>query len=341
MRQLTFVKPGQLEWWDVPEPRITSPLQALVEPLAVASCDLDKMIVRGETPFRGPFAFGHEVVAQVKQVGEDVRLVVPGQHVVVPFQISCGICQACQRGFTASCTSVPVFSGYGLGRGKWGGALSDLMLVPFAEHMLVPVPASVSPATIASASDNLADAWRTVGLPLEEFPEAPVLIFGGAGSGSIGLYTVAIAQALGASQVTYIDRDADRLALASKLGAAVIDAMDSLPSRSAVYPITVDSGADPAGLAWVLRSTAPDGICTSTGIYFAHDVALPLRDMYYAGITFKTGRVHSRTVLPKVLDLVIERNLHPELVTTEVAGWDEADTALKDFRTKLVILRNH
>lgn len=340
MRQLTFIKPGQLEWWDVPSPRITSPLQALVEPLAVASCDLDAPILRGEVPFRGPFAFGHEVVAEVKEVGEDVHAVTPGQHVVVPFQISCGICYACRRGFTANCTSVPAFSCYGLGRGDWGGALSDLMLVPFADHMLVPIPPDISPVMVASASDNLPDAWRTVGPPLEEFPGTPVLILGGAGSGSIGLYAVALALALGAARVDYVDRDADRLALAQKLGATVIEWVDPLPFRPGTYLITVDAGADPVGLSSALRSAAPDGICTSTGIYFTNETPLPLRDMYYSGVTLKTGRVHSRAAIPAVLDLVRDAHLHPELVTTEFASWDEAPEALCNFRTKLVISRS-
>jgi len=67
MRQLTFIKPGMLEWWDVPEPKIEAPIQALVRPVAVASCDLDAPILRGEAPFRGPFAFGHEFVAEEVQ----------------------------------------------------------------------------------------------------------------------------------------------------------------------------------------------------------------------------------------------------------------------------------
>jgi len=339
MRQLTFIKRGKLEWWDVAAPRITAPLQAIVEPLAVASCDLDTPILRGEAPFRGPFAFGHEVVGRVKEVGEDVRSVTPGQQVVVPFQISCGTCAACQRGFTANCTTVPRFSCYGLGRGEWGGALSDLMLVPFADAMLVPIPAGISPVAIASASDNIPDAWRAVGPALEEFPGAPVLILGGAGTGSIGLYAVALARALGAAQVDYVDRDAGRLALAQKLGANVIEATDPPLPRFGSYPITVDAGGDPAELISVLRSTAPDGICTSTAIYFNNETPLPMRDMYYSGVTFRTGRVHSRASIPTILDLVRNARLQPELVTTELADWDEAAEALVSFRTKLVISR--
>src|SRR5258708_31390257 len=120
MRQLTFIQPGQLEWWDVVAACSTSADQALVEPVVVASCDLDAPILRGEAPFAGPFAFGHECIAKVVEIGEGVHAVTPGQYVVVPFQISCGSCSSCQRGQTANCTSVPRFSWYGLG-GKENG----------------------------------------------------------------------------------------------------------------------------------------------------------------------------------------------------------------------------
>jgi threonine dehydrogenase-like Zn-dependent dehydrogenase len=66
MRQLTFVKAGQrLEWRDVPEPRRQGPAEAIVRRVAVASCDLDQALVRGQTPWTGPFALGHEFVAEV------------------------------------------------------------------------------------------------------------------------------------------------------------------------------------------------------------------------------------------------------------------------------------
>ena len=97
--------------------------------------------------------------------------------------------------------------GFGPAVARWGGFLSDLVCVPYAEHMLVPLPAGVSPAAVASASDNIADAWRAVAPPLGEEPGAPVLVVGGASSGSIGLYAVALALGLGAESVTYVDAD--------------------------------------------------------------------------------------------------------------------------------------
>ena len=164
MQQLTMTADRQVEWWDVPAPALQGPGEALVRPLAVALCDLDQPILRGDAPIPGPIAIGHEFVAEVTEVGDEVRSVAPGDRVVVPFQISCGACARCRAGQTGDCTSVPPRSMYGFGvfGGDWGGALSDLVRVPFADAMLVAAPAGIAPAVLASASDNIPDGWRTV-----------------------------------------------------------------------------------------------------------------------------------------------------------------------------------
>src|SRR3712207_6816030 len=131
----------------------------------------------------------------------------PGSLVTVPFQISCGECERCRRGHTGNCETVPRLSMYGLAPlgGDWGGFLSDTVRVPYAAHMLIPLPAGVDPAAAASVSDNVPDGWRAVAEPLERYPGGPVLICGGAPS--ITLYAVAAAIALGAERVDYADQD--------------------------------------------------------------------------------------------------------------------------------------
>ena len=198
-----------------------------------------------------------------------------------------------------------------------------------------PGEAIVRPVVVAS--DNLPDAWRTVGPYLEEQPGAPVLVVGGWGAGSIGLYAVAIAKALGNSQIDYCDAGPAHLELAGTLGARPIEVKDTFPKRFGSYPITVKIGP-PQGVASVLRSTAPDGVCTSVGIYFLPP-RLPLLEMYTLGVTFKTSRVMARAIIPKVLDLVTSGRLHPEQITSDQATWDEAGVALLSHRTKLVIAR--
>jgi hypothetical protein len=56
----------------------------------------------------------------------------------------------------------------------WDGFLSDVVHVPFVDHMLVPVPDDVSPAAVASVSDNVADAYAPAP-GLERCPAAPVV----------------------------------------------------------------------------------------------------------------------------------------------------------------------
>ncbi len=137
------------------------------------------------------------------------------------------------------------------------------------------------------ASDSIAYAGAPWLPPLQD--EAVV---GGAGSGSIGLYAVALALGLRAESVTYVDADDDRRATAASLGAQTLA---ETPQRLGPFAVTVDSSADADGLALALRSTAPDGVCTSTAIYFGDQPALPLLEMYTKGITFKTrARANAR-----------------------------------------------
>jgi alcohol dehydrogenase len=339
MQQLTYAGPRELQWHDAPEPQLSSDGAALVRPLAVATCDLDAMIIAGESPFPPPFAIGHECVAEVVDAGDAVTSFQRGQLVSVPFQISCGTCEPCRRGRTGNCASVDFMSTYGFGPAvaRWGGFLAELVCVPYAEHMLVPVPDGVEPAAVASASDNISDAWRAVAPPLQQEPGAAVLIVGGASSGSIGLYAASLALALGAQSVLYVDADAERRRTAAALGAQTLA---ETPQRLGPFAVTVDSSADADGLALALRSTAPDGTCTSTAIYFGEQPSLPLLEMYTKGITFKTGRAHAREAMPHVLALAASGAIHPELVTTRTVAWEDAADALREGDwTKLVIER--
>lgn len=337
MRALTITEERTVEWRDVPDPLLREANDAIVRPLAVALCDLDHPMLSGEAPFPAPIAMGHEFVAEVVQAG-DMTETPAGTLAVVPFQISCGDCERCRRGQTGDCLTVPERSMYGFGAfgGEWGGALSDLVRVPFADHMLVPLPEGIAPATVASASDNIPDGWRTVAHALQRRPGADVLILGG--TPSIGLYAVDCALALGAGGVTYLDHDAERLRVAQELGARAEEGEP--PHKLGPYPITVDAGATRASLASALRSTEPGGDCTSAGILFEGETPLPLLEMYTTGVHFHIGRAQARPAIPAILELVAEGRLRPELVTSRVAAWEDAPQAVLEPERKLVLERS-
>jgi threonine dehydrogenase-like Zn-dependent dehydrogenase len=343
MRHLIHDSPGSYTWHNAADPRLTAPGQALVRPLAVACCDLDVSVAQGRAPLSPGFAQGHEGIAEVVETGADVTGVRPGDHVIVPFQVSCGQCRECRRGLTGSCASIPSLSMYGLGSMAGldaGGFLADLVLVPYADAMLVLLPAGLDPVAVASLSDNIPDGWRTVGPYATELTaldpaDRRVLVTGGQ---SIGLYASALAVALGA-HVDYVDTDAARLAVAERLGAAAHDR--DLPNRSWVpYPVTVCAAARPESLIATLRATWPGGVCTSSSLLFADRVlGLPLWWMYTTGVRFVTGRVDARATIPAVLDL-LATGLDLAPVVESVVSWADAPAAWAGMRGKTVITRD-
>ncbi|MFL6655508.1 MAG: zinc-binding dehydrogenase [Sulfurifustis sp.] len=373
MQQLTFIRKGVLEWREAPEPALQSSKEAIVRPFVAARCDgdnlplfnratqllqlgvaihyLDPLVreVLGDPPLKGPYAFGHECVAEVVECGADVRTVARGDIVIVPWSISCGHCFHCAHGWTSKCATsdTPIAAyGFGAAMGSWGGAVSDRLRVPYADAMLLKVPETLDPLIVASASDNLPDAWRTVGPHLERLPGVPVLVVGGPAR-SIGLYAAGIAVAMGASRVDYLDSDTERLRIADTLGANAIEIpagerslKKHAPRGRGSYLISVDASASLAGLNHALRSLAPGGVCTGVGYYFARKGGLPLMQMYINDWTLHVGVSHPRADLPKLLALLETRRFKPEVVTTLLAEWDDAPRAFLEQTTKVVVTRD-
>jgi threonine dehydrogenase-like Zn-dependent dehydrogenase len=204
--------------------------------------------------------------------------------------------------------------------------------------MLVPVPAGVPPARVAAASDNLADAWRSVVPPLREREGGSVLVLGG-GARSIGLYAAGLAVAHGAGVVDYLDDDPGRGRIAESFGAqARPRAGRSGPSRG--YDVVVEATSRAAGLRRALRALAPGGVCTAVGYYLASGTRVPLMRMYATDATLRLGVSHARAVLPDLLAFIERTGFEAERVTTLSADWDDAPGAYTARTTKLVLQRD-
>jgi alcohol dehydrogenase len=338
VRALVHEAAGRLGWQDLPDP---SPLPhgAVLRPLAVARCDLDApMAALGLFP--GPYTVGHELVAEVVQVGADVDLAV-GTRVSVPFQVSCGSCGPCAAGRTPVCTTyrAPAGAAFGFGQrgGGHGGAVADLLAVPHADHLLVPAPDGLSDAALATLPDNVVDAYRAVGPALQQRPGADVLVLAGAVP-SIGLYAVALARALGAGSVRYVDADEQRCAVAEQLGAAAVHLDGPWPRRFDRAEVVLDGSSDAAGLVCAVRSTADLGLLTVAGLVF-EQAPLPLLEMYTRGITLHVSRADSLGHLPAVLELAASGAFDPLAVPTTVVPFEDAADAWLAPATKLVLVR--
>jgi threonine dehydrogenase-like Zn-dependent dehydrogenase len=370
VRELALIRSGSLAWRERDAPTLSDPGDAIVRPFIAARCDGDTVPIHrpvsrlmqagiavraidpvvgcicGRVPFRGPFAIGHECVAQVLAVGSGVQRVRVGQTVVVPWAVSCGTCEPCRRGLTSKCatTTSATLAAYGFGpaSGPWGGMVADEIRVPFADHMLVAVPADVPPLRVAAASDNLADAWRSVVTPLRDRPGGSVLIIGG-GAKSIGLYAAGLAVAHGAAVVHYVDDDSVRCRIAEAFGAHTFPARARSRRRRTTtlrYDVVVEASSRAAGLRRAIRSLARGGVCTAVGYYLATGTRVPLMHMYATDATLRVGVSHARAVLPDLLAFVARTRYPAEQITTLTAHWDDAPTAYATRTTKLVLQRD-
>lgn len=351
MRALSLAPGGRFAWRRVAAPPLPQPCGALVHPIAAATCDIDRAMGLGSAPFPQPLHFGHECVAEVVEVADGVSAIRPGQRVIVPFQISCGECEPCRQGRTGNCAAVPPISmyGFGLAGGHWGGAVSDLLAVPFAEAMLVPLPDGVEPAEVASAADNLADAYFRIAPHLtgaEPAGDGEILIIGSLStktdfSASVPLYMGQIALALGARRVRFVDTRPFLRAEAERLGIEALAPRDL--DRRDLSSLTIDAGATPAGLELAIKMTAEDGFCNCVGSLHTSS-KIPTALMFGRNVTVRVGRAHAHPQIRPVLDLVAAGRIRPAEVTSAVAAFDEAPRALREHvvgeATKTVLVES-
>lgn len=333
VRALHFVNVRELEWRELPDPHVQTGGEAIVHPIASTTCDLDRSIINGHVNFGSDFPIGHECVAEVIEVGDDVLNVRPGDICVVPWHVNCGTCRQCRQGLSAACTAFPGLSGYGAPiAGNFGGLFSELVRVPFADGMLTRLPHNVDPVRAASCGDNLTDAFVAVWKGLSRHPGADVVVVNSLPS--LGLFAVQHAMALGAGSVVFIDSDEQRRSLATSLGA------DAYPSASARlhharYPVVIGASPSPRLLADAISCVAPGGHLSNLAMVFGA-VNVPLWDMYQRDMTLSTGFVSVTKHLDSVFALLESGRVQPERVFSE-HPWEQAPTVLTERLPKPVL----
>src|SRR5919112_3778685 len=81
------------------------PGEVLIEIAAAGLCHSDLSAIEGIRPRPLPIVIGHEGAGIVREVGEGVSGLKPGDHVITVFVASCGECRYCVRGRPNICPS--------------------------------------------------------------------------------------------------------------------------------------------------------------------------------------------------------------------------------------------
>jgi threonine dehydrogenase-like Zn-dependent dehydrogenase len=249
MKALTWHGTEDVRVEDVPDPKVEADTDAVVRVTSTAICGSDLHLYRVLGPYlsKGD-VLGHEFMGIVEEVGPAVGRVKPGDRVVVPFNISCGRCWMCERGLFAQCETTQVRAegkgaalfGYTRLYGSVPGGQAELVRVPHADFGPVVLPEEGSDERFLYLSDILPTAWQGV-----EYADVPP---GGSlavlGLGPVGQLAVTCARRMGIEQVIGIDLVPERLALAARHGAQVLNLEEVDDLAGAVQALTDGRGPD-------------------------------------------------------------------------------------------------
>jgi len=203
--------------------------ELLVKIVAAGLCHSDLSVINGDRPRPMPMALGHEAAGIVEALGEGVSDLQVGDHVVVVFVPSCGLCAPCAEGRPALCE--PGAAANGAGTLLGGARRLTRNGEPLNHHLGCSVFAEY--ATVSRRSVVRIDPE----VPLDEAALFGCAVLTGVGAvvntaqvrvgatvaviglGGVGLAALIGAQAAGARQIIAVDLSDDKLETARTLGA--------------------------------------------------------------------------------------------------------------------------
>jgi 2-desacetyl-2-hydroxyethyl bacteriochlorophyllide A dehydrogenase len=311
MRGVGFQAVEQVEWIELPDPRLESPRDAIVavELAGLCGSDLHPYFGREEGLDPGT-VMGHEFVGRVLEVGSEVKSVRPGDRVFAPFSTSCGECFYCRSGLTSRCVENQLFGWRQAGRGLHGGQ-AQLVRVPCADGTLMKVPAGLSDRAALLLGDNYSTGYFCAELA----GVRPDGVYAVIGCGTVGLLAILAARQMGAEQIVAIDPVAARRQQAESLGA--IAAADEATALDWVRSRTAGRGADavlelvglPAAQRTAYQLARPGGILSVIGCHCTPHFAFSPVEAYDKNLTYRTGRCPARHYMDKLTGLVVSQRL--------------------------------
>jgi threonine dehydrogenase-like Zn-dependent dehydrogenase len=363
MKALVYDGPRDVEVKQVPDARIERPTDVLVKILITNICGSDLHMYEGRTDIEPGRVLGHENLGEVIAIGNAVDRIKVGDIVCLPFNIACGHCKNCERGLTGFClTTNPGSAGAAYGfadMGPYNGGQAEFLRVPYGDFNCLRLP--------DDALDKLADyvmlsdifptgyhATELAGLR----PGESVVIYG---AGPVGLMAAYSAVLKGASNIMVVDRRADRLALAEKIGAIAIN--DSKASASGqVLELTNGEGADrgcecvgyqahdPQGkerpnqiLNELVRSVRPTGGIGVVGVFIPQDpesadelarkgeVALDWGLLWFKGQHIATGQCNVKAYNRELRNLIHVGRAKPSFIVSHNLPLDKAPEGYEHF----------
>lgn len=305
--------------------------EVLIRTKAATLCGSDIRAIYREHTGKGAEGYipgticGHEPCGVIEEVGPGLRRFKKGDRVIVYHISGCGVCHDCRMGFMISCTSEHR-KAYGWQR---NGGMAPYLLAE--EKDLVPLPDSLTyldGAQIACGFGTTYEALEKIGVSGDD----ALLVVG---LGPVGLATLQLARAMGASMLIGVEAVPQRLELARKLGLAdhllspdgALDQIRQLTRNRGVEK-AVDTSAADAGRQLAIRATRERGKIALVG-EGGTCTFNPSPDLIHGQKTIYGSWVTSIWKMEELVERIVRWNLHPDKLVTDRYPLERADEAFR------------
>ena len=368
MRAVVYKGPFEVAVENVPDPTIQHPNDVIVKITSSCICGSDLHMYEGRTAAEAGIVFGHENMGVIQEIGSAVKNLSIGERVVMPFNVACGFCKNCQRGFTGFCTTVnPGFAGgaYGyVAMGPWVGGQAEYLQVPFADFNCLTLPEGIeNEADYALLADIFPTGYHGAELA-DVSPGESVAVFG---AGPVGLMAAYSSVIRGAAEVYAIDHVQERLDKAAEIGAIPINFDEGNPVDQIkdMRGDGVDKGIDAVGyqaaaagssaaggeqeevpnivLNQIIDVVNPTGALGIPGLYVPTDpggvdegakrgaLSINFGRLFEKGLRLGTGQCNVKKYNAYLRDMITAGKASPSFVVSHEVSLDDAVDAYDKF----------
>jgi L-iditol 2-dehydrogenase len=270
---------------------------------------------------------GHEVAAEVLEVGKNVTTVTPGDRVIVEDVSMCGLCEACKRGEPQFCRNMYDMEGQpGLGEymSVRFNCLNKFEGLDYTEACLTE-PLAVALTAVLNAEIPLGGS---------------VVVLG---PGPLGLMAARLARLCGAGFVGLVGRTTAtecgkaRLELATRWGCDLVVASDKQSIEDEIkttYPNGVDRvivSSPPETIYDALKIIRFGGIISFFGLHFGgkNTITVDVNDLIFRKITLRPTFAEPAINFPAALQLIKSGQIDAKALVTHCFGFAQAKAVLQ------------
>lgn len=358
MRGIVFLGKDHAEYTEEleladPEP---APGQVIVAIQAAGVCHSDVSVLNGTIPWEPPAVLGHEGAGIVEAVGDGVRRVRPGDHVVVSTLANCGVCSRCQRARPTECRrSIGIARQPFLYKGEpasnFAATSSFAERISVAEVQAVKISDQIPFTSACLIACGVITGVGAVLNSADIEPGDTAVVFG---VGGVGLNVIQGLRLANAERIIAVDTEPRKERLARDFGATdFIDAgqgdpVEAIRELYPFHPKMVEGPLGAGGVDWAfdcvgstrLLAQCVDvldwgGTAIEVGVPgFSDQVTFPAVDLVQVNRTVKGSRYGASRPqhdIPLYAQWYLDGKLKLDELVTEVYPVPEFETVIEDM----------